>query len=465
MVATYEQASDGKFPRAADLGTLGQEAADKLRIAWTQLQDGGATAAAKRVGEIDGYIDTLDYSGLETRVDPDLASEELAAAHQAKVRGAHMWRNLIALVPLLVTWLALGLASREYRNELTRVPADATKPFLLLWEQGFGHHDWWYPTFAKIALVDFVILLMVLWQTWRVHQRENTEDRSRTEVMHSLWSALDALKVAVDQSRPRPPATAEDWADAARHIIADAMKQTKLLSESSKQAIEEASSRLSGIQDQGREFIAQFSTEIQRTLVSVREQNEQFIQQTARESQATLQLLVEQQMEPLLNQLSAMMAEFGRHQETYRAGIADLAQGVSIIKGSAQELAESARAYNGIADSITKNLESIATSQEKFASTVISSAASMESAATAMNGTKDVLRTELRDGVSQMAANVTAASRDLAAVEESLADTSKALDSATKALARVATDLRAAVAVPARAHSFVGRLFRRLFGL
>ena len=112
--------------------------------------------------------------------------------------------------------------------------------------------------------------------------------------------------------------------------------------------------------------------------MAVREQNEQFINRVARESRETLQRLVDQQMEPLLRQLNMMLIEFGRHQETYRAGVADLSQGVNSIKGSAEELAESARGYKGVADSISAHLKSVDTSQREFTSLVGTSASSMQ---------------------------------------------------------------------------------------
>lgn len=449
------------FPRVANLGEWGQAAAGKLRVAYTHLQGAGATRAAGRLLEIDADISRLDYPALETRVDPDLANEELADSYRTKVRVAHMLRNIIALVPLLITWLALSWASREYRNELARVPSDSTKPFLLLWEQGFGQHGFFVPTFAEVALVDFGLIVLLVGLTGWVFQSEGRDEKTRSKVMHTLWTALAAVKIAVDQGAPRPPATAQEWADAARRIISEAMEQTRLLSESSRKAIEEASDRLEGIQDEGREFIKEYSAEIKATLVSVRQDNEEFVRMVASESRETLRLLVQQQMEPLLNQLRTMLGEFGHHQETYRTGISALANGVTSIKGSARDLAESARAHNNAAESITKNLESISVSQSKLASTLTSSTASMESAASAMGQIKDVLRTELRNGVKQMADNVTAASGHLTAIERNLAATSTALDSSSIALNRTAAELHRITATPARTASLVRRMFGR----
>jgi hypothetical protein len=451
---TGQATASGPFPQISKLGSLGQEAAAKLIVASSQLRLAGAPKAAARIYEIDGYIDRLEYSGLEARIDPDLTSDELAGAQQGKLRRAHQLRNMFALAPLLVTWLALGFAAWQYKDELAANKGDVTQPFLLLWERGFGHTGWYYPTFVRVAAFDVLLLLVVLALTWWVLRLEGREDVGRDRAMHALWEALTALKLAVDQSRPRPPATAEEWADAARRIIADAMEQTRLLAESSRTAIERASASLFGIQDQQREFIADFSGEVQRTLISVREQNEQFIKQAAQENRTTLQLLVEQQMEPLLRQLSTMLGEFGRHQETYRTAVAELTGGVNFIKGSAQELAESTRQYTAIGGTI-------AAAQDKVGAAMAESATSMAGSAAALTEVKAVLQSDLRDGVRVMAANVTAASGDLAAVERKLADTTVALDKVTTLLASAAADLRATVTGPVRRRP----LWRRIFGL
>jgi hypothetical protein len=460
MVATDDSVVDATFEKVDELGTMGPIASSELRTAYQALREGGAPKAAKRLSDIDNYIDKLDYSGLERIVDPEQAEDELRASRQRGVRRAHIWRNTVALLPLLLTWVALSGASWQYSDDLAQHPGDSTQSFLLLWERGFDHRGWWVPTFARVAFIDFIILGIVLCLTVFVYRVENADDKSRTEVIHNLWTALNSLKVTIDESRPRTPATAEEWADAARRIISDAMEQTKLLTESGRQAIEEASSRLVGLQDQGRDFIRQFSTETQRTMAAVREQNEQFIGRVARESQETLQRLVEQQMEPLMQQLTAMLAEFGRHQETYRIGVADLSQGVNSIKASAQDLAESAQGYKGVANSISTHLESIAESQTKFATQVTTSVSSMQAAATAMSGVKDALQTGLRDSVREMAHNVSGASRELTTIEQKLASTSIALDRSAGTLDRAATDLGRIFGIL----SGRGWRLRRLFG-
>jgi len=466
MAAHGTPVSSYSFPKVAGLdGRLGRDAAAMLSGACGELNASGAPHAAGRIAGIDKYVNVLDFPGLEKLADPELAADELASARQRPVRRAHTWRNAFALLPLLITWIALGLASLAYRAELAKHPGDATKPFLLLWQQGFGGR---FPTFAEVAFIDFGLLLIVLLMTGWVHWTEGQAAKSRTGAMESLYTAMDALEVAVEHGTPRAPASADDWAKAAQKIITEAMEETRLLATTGHAAIEQASVALAGIQQQGREFIERYSADIRETLAAVREDNEQFIIRTARETRETLQRLVEQQMDPLLNQLSKMLTEFGRHQETYRAGVADLAQGVNSIRGSAQDLAESAQAYNRTAEAINRDLGKIAASQEEFALRVTTSAEGMKTTATAISEVKDVLQRDLRDGVRQMAANVTDASRDLAAVQRNLTETTSALSDSASAMTKVTSELRAAAtwlrsSRPASRPSWIRRLWRRIW--
>ncbi len=441
MAASGTLVTSDSFPNVARLdGQLGKDAAAQLGLACGKLRRAGAFDAADRLARIDGHVGTVDYVVLEKLADPELAAEELTASRQRPVRRAHTWRNGFALLPLLITWIALGAASIAYRDELAANPSQSAKPFLYLWEQGFGGRT---PTFAFIAFADFGILLVVLVLTGWVHLVEGRAAQSRTEVIDGLYAALGTLEAAVERSIVRPPASAEEWADAAKRIITDAMEQTKQLAETGHEAIERASDKLAGIQDQGRDFIDKFSTDIRDTLSAVRKDNEQFISRAATEARETLQRLVEQQMDPLLKQLSTMLGEFGKHQETYRTGVADLAQGVTTIKVAARELADSAQAHNKIAHSIDTNLEKIASAQEDFTSRVATSADSMKTAAATMNEAKDVLE-GMRDGVRQLAADIGKAGQQLDAVESNLADTSSALSDSTSALNRATRELRTA---------------------
>ena len=54
------------------------------------------------------------------------------------IAGADRLRNILVLVPILLTWFALAEAARAYDRYLALSPDEVRQPFLLLWERGFG---------------------------------------------------------------------------------------------------------------------------------------------------------------------------------------------------------------------------------------------------------------------------------------------------------------------------------------
>jgi hypothetical protein len=91
-------------------------------------------------------------------------------------------RNVLVLVPIMLTWYGLSQASTNYNQLILRFPDLVTKPFLLSWEQGFvelGSRRG--PTFSELAFIDFIILFFVVLLTLYIDYRRNVQ-RSNSEV-------------------------------------------------------------------------------------------------------------------------------------------------------------------------------------------------------------------------------------------------------------------------------------------
>ena len=120
--------------------------------------------------------------------------------------------------------------------------------------------------------------------------------------------------------------------------------------------------------------------------------------------------IIDNQMKPLLGDVRTTVGEFleptGRlHGRSHRG-----THNVGSIQASATNLADSAQAFTTSTQSISGNLESMATSQKEFVAKVDGAAQSMGTAATAMTGVKDVLLNDLKAGIESMSRNVTDAS-------------------------------------------------------
>lgn len=88
-------------------------------------------------------------------------------------------RNVLVLVPILLTWAALGEAANSYNKYLQANPEDSAIPFLVLWQRGFGGNSSWFsPTFSAVALLDAVIIAAIIILTLYAHgRREKQEDQ------------------------------------------------------------------------------------------------------------------------------------------------------------------------------------------------------------------------------------------------------------------------------------------------
>jgi methyl-accepting chemotaxis protein len=432
--------SDGSFPNVERLcGQLGPEAARQLALACGQLRSAGAPTYADRLASIDKRVGLDEYRILRKLADPELAEDELDTARQRHVRRAHAARNVLALMPLLITWIALGVATWEYKNYLHSHRDQSNQPFLLLWERGFGHGPWM--SFAYVAFYDVAFLLAVLAATIWVHHAEVREARPIDRALAALHAALDTLEAAMERNIVRAPASAEEWAGAAQQIIGGAMEQTRLLAETGQKSIEQASAGLAGIQRDGRDFIGEFSGQVRQVLQAMQEENAQLFSKMATETSETLQRLAEQQMAPLLQQLSGLLDELRKHQEAYRAATANLAGGVVGVREATRELTDSVQSSAKVTDSMSKSIAAIESTQRDFTDRVTTSADSMVQAATAMGEFRGAMR-EMRDGVAEMAAGITGASATLDVVQRKLADTSTALSDSTAALNKATRDLR-----------------------
>lgn len=450
-VASAEETStvNGRqFPRTRALGAHGNSAANQFQVVCDRLRQAGAPHAAERLIAMDGSVGDLPFEDLTRLAGPERAADELGTAQQKTVRRLHAARNALALIPLLITWLALGWAGVLYRGELAAHPALGTKPFLLLWENRFGGQT--IPTFSETALADLILLTMVLGITVWVHSAETTAARRQDALITSMEEAMSALAVAISRGTVRTPASAEEWASAAQRIISDAMRQAEQLANTSRDALEKASAALAQIHAEGKEFIADLARESLATLVGVREENKQLIAQTAADGRDVLQQaatanrqLIEQQMNPLIGQLGTTLAEFARHHETYRTGVSELSGGVTKLGAAADVLAGSASAYTATAKSIDDHLRVIRTSQDDFTARVNESVTSMVTASTAMRGVSEVLREDLSDDLKKIAKNVQDASAQLVKADRSLAATGSGLNGSASALEDASRELGA----------------------
>ncbi|MEU5778051.1 hypothetical protein ABZ819_32715 [Streptomyces venezuelae] len=84
--------------------------------------------------------------------------------------------GVLVFIPLLITWFGLREAVRAYGELADENPEQATRPFLQLWQSGFGGHLSSLGRFENVALMAVLLIaLLVGLSVWHARVRVRTE--------------------------------------------------------------------------------------------------------------------------------------------------------------------------------------------------------------------------------------------------------------------------------------------------
>ncbi|CAN5492326.1 hypothetical protein BH23CHL4_BH23CHL4_03790 [soil metagenome] len=211
-------------------GANGSAGVNSLTSSWySSRQDGtphshrplDPMALGREIEEISGTVSEIDrkaserladladsLEGDEARLrwaDVDLRrafnTEKIALAYAIRREGGYVprivdradkVRNVMVLMPILLTWFALFEASRNYQTFIESNPDEIRKPFLLLWEQGFGGTaSWFSPRFSSVALLDAGIILIIILLTFYSHGRRDEKEEEIQKTANAFQTELD----------------------------------------------------------------------------------------------------------------------------------------------------------------------------------------------------------------------------------------------------------------------------------
>jgi hypothetical protein len=184
------------------LETVDRRAADRMRgLAQAVASDEGR----QRWAEVD-----LRRVFNTERLAYALALEREGGYAHSTIAGADRLRNILVLVPILLTWFALAEAARAYDRYLAISPDEVRQPFLLLWERGFGGQaSAFAPSFSTVALIDAVLIAIIIGLTLYSHGRREAREEKIDQTAERFQSDIDnvlaeaSVVLAVDRgSRP-----------------------------------------------------------------------------------------------------------------------------------------------------------------------------------------------------------------------------------------------------------------------
>ncbi|MCA9860864.1 MAG: hypothetical protein KC438_14140, partial [Thermomicrobiales bacterium] len=178
--------------------------------------------SAERLSDLASSLETdetrLRWADVEMR--QAFNTQQIAHAYAVKHEGGYVpaivdridrLRNVMILLPILLTWFALFEASRNYAKFIEANPEEVRKPFLLLWEENFGGTaPFWSPSFSILALTDAAIIAFIIFLTFYSHgrreAREEAIDKSAVAFQTELDNALAEATVALAPDRAGRPA-------------------------------------------------------------------------------------------------------------------------------------------------------------------------------------------------------------------------------------------------------------------
>jgi len=120
--------------------------------------------------------------------------------------------GVLVFVPLLITWYGLREAVRAYGELAEEEPKQATRPFLQLWQSGFGGHLSSLGRFENVALMAVLLIaLLVALSVWhaRVRVRADRDDAAQEaageRILAELASVLTRTQMVLAPHRSASP--------------------------------------------------------------------------------------------------------------------------------------------------------------------------------------------------------------------------------------------------------------------
>jgi hypothetical protein len=423
-----------KFPRVGGLGGEAAEAAEKsLSALYEALKESRVEPAARRVRNIDEVVGTLAFPVIERLVAPERVLAEFDEVRNQPVRRLHSQRNQVALMPLFLTWLMIGLAVLV-RDSTALVPV-----------------------YGVVAVVDSFLIGWVVWLTRQVHVKEQEAERDYDQIARLVDVAVRSLAVVMqNHASHASPANVEEWAVATREVLEEARKQTAELFQATMGAVDKANGNLTSVYGETEKLVGLLAEQSGKTLESLQQANEQMVARVAKEAMAVLnsavaedRALVSEQLAPLVEQFQANVESFARSYDTYQENTAAFVSVTSDVGVATKVLGESAKSYSDIAGSIDTHLRNIQESQQHFIDRVTESARNMGTAAGAMETVSTLLSDRLRADLEAITMQLSSSSARLAAVDTNLVGTAEALGHAAKEM-RAAAAAVGSVARPRR---------------
>ncbi len=159
---------------AQEIGRLADEVAARDAAVGTLLRRLAEAVRQRKPDEVRGYTSVID---------PRAIAELLVGGRSTLFALLEVARNVLVFAPIAVTWYGLSTASYAYGKLLGEKPDLVTRPFLLLWEEGFDGARA-VINFSTLAAIDASLIGLLIVLSFVVHFRADIRDAAtRTRIL------------------------------------------------------------------------------------------------------------------------------------------------------------------------------------------------------------------------------------------------------------------------------------------
>ncbi len=338
-------------------------------------------------------------------------------------------RNVLVLAPILVTWIALSIASHNYAETIAKHPEKSSEPFLLLWEKGFPE-GLPFLSFSMVALLDFAILAVIILLTWYFHSqtdghaqrdqnRRNELARQATDLRQELDEVMWRLaKVLSHRRLLRAP-------DQGALEAADRMKSAALVLETTANAlsanVESAANRAETLAKSQLAF-AQQQENLRKQFEALTNEQKQIVSQVSTSVQK-----LETAAQGMQASTQSVSGQLKEAVVAAKEAVAETTKGLALAQSAVGEASKAATAVTAV----EQKLGDVVNQMNAVTGTLAQTGQSLDANANEAR--------KLNDGINQVTQNLTGIATNIGAIPGNLQGISSSLQMSAQRTEATAT--------------------------
>lgn len=422
----------------------GEQLIQKFNLAYKGLKDEKITTALTRLDRLDddvkAYAPALDL--LQRHIpDREVFIEDIEEACAGSMHRWNLLRTISALLPLLLTWISLAVATLLYKGEPAQVNSSTTQviqSFLAQWQSGFGDHGSLFK-FSNVAFFDAFLISCVVLFTVLVHTAEAKPKRIIKDVEPAIEQALRSLTIAIEQQGAViNPASVQGLVRQSAGMMSSAIQDLKAAAVDWKSAAASTESTIRDIRKDSADTLKTLGDEINQNL----KKTQLGIQAVLDTLKDEIQQVIRNEMGSILKDYQATLTEFKEQVKEYKDASTELVGEAKKLSAEGATLAAEAANYTSIATDIDVNMTKLEKSHTDFVNKVDGIAADMNTAAGSAKTAVDELDKTVVPELETTSKQLKNASTQLEKASDTLATTNTQLDGTTTDLRAAGGDLR-----------------------